>query len=173
MCISEEIARLSNAPSPIPTDMPLLFTERDKLARRRWGQWLVTRYQWKDDISTLSNPHVSPETLACDISNIPSTIRVKEPVPPSQPRRRPRRNLSVTVPKQDIVTLVPTASSVTSAEKFTTPPYHTPSVPMSRGDDDVVFNLGMASYDSWTGKKSGYVNSFGLLNTKLIQTLYL
>lgn len=163
MCISEEIARLSDAASPIATDMPLLFTNLDDTAVQRLNSWLVTRYNWKDDVSTLSNPHVSPETLACDISNVPSTIRVREPVHPSQRRRatrRPRRNLSVTVPKSEIVTSVPTVSSVTSAQKFPTPAYQTPSVPMSKNGDDVALSLGMASYDSWTGKKSGYVKLY-------------
>ncbi|KAK7689372.1 hypothetical protein QCA50_007164 [Cerrena zonata] len=157
MCISEEIARLSNAPSPIPTNMPILFADLDDSAVRCLNSWLITRYNWKDDISTLTSPNVSSETLACDITNVPSTIRVKEPVPPPQRRRRPRRNLSVTVPKPEIVSLVPTASSVISAQKFPAPAYQTPSVPMSKNGDDIVLNLGMASYESWTGKKSGII----------------
>ncbi|CAL1710839.1 unnamed protein product [Somion occarium] len=169
MCIAEEVARLSDAPNPVPTDMPLPFADMDAMAVQRLQSWLLTRYDWPEDISLLSDPHVSPEKLASNIVDTLSSISTQTVNVPAgvmsttrtkKPRRlHPRRNLSVTVPEPELAILIPTTSSVTSPERSTVLPCYSPAhftTPPSNVDETVL-DMGMAPYESWTGKKTGMI----------------
>ncbi|KAH8103414.1 hypothetical protein BXZ70DRAFT_1005835 [Cristinia sonorae] len=70
MEITEEIAVLSNAPGPIPTDMPLLFTRLNQNSLEDLQSWLRTSYDWTEDISNLLAPDLTAEVLAGKLLNV-------------------------------------------------------------------------------------------------------
>lgn len=74
MVITEQIALLSDAPGPIPTDMPLLFIHLTQHALSDLHVWLQTSYDWYEDISRLLAPNLSSEVLAWEIMGFPLQI---------------------------------------------------------------------------------------------------
>jgi len=74
MDITEQIALLSDAPGPIPTDMPLLFVRLTQQTLSDLHSWLQTCYDWDEDISRLLAPNLSAEVLAWDIKGYPTRV---------------------------------------------------------------------------------------------------
>ncbi|TCD69607.1 hypothetical protein EIP91_007030 [Steccherinum ochraceum] len=67
MVIAEQIALLSGAFGPIPTDMPLLFSPLDQGSLSDLHSWLQTSYDWPADLTRLLASNVSAEDLAWEV----------------------------------------------------------------------------------------------------------
>jgi len=155
MTISEEIARLSNSHAPIPIDLPLVQAGLSKSALSSLRSWLQSFYDYNGDIQSLSNHDVSAETLAHTLT---SAHRVNGDAGKRRRRLRPRNNLSVDIKKGnelDHPAVVPTQSPspVVPRERRQVPAPGRIIVPDELEDVDI----GMASYESWCGKKTGMV----------------
>ncbi|KAH9916718.1 uncharacterized protein BXZ73DRAFT_80970 [Epithele typhae] len=151
MTIAEEVASLSRSPLPIGIDMPLKHSGLNPKTLSQFHAWLMSEHGYDASYTRLLEADTTPEVLATDILATPRTRHSRTlPTPPAKEvgsgsfasrraRRAPRAPMSVDV---------------------TTEPEEVPVLPSAAVRQGAA-DLGMASYDSWAGKKTSLM--YGLL----------
>jgi len=155
MMISEEIARLSRAHAPVPLDLPLAQAGLSQSALASLHSWLQTFYDFKGDIQLLLANDLSAETLAQLIANGTAGSDGGK----RKRRLRPKHTLSVDIKKGNELghpEVIPTQSP--SPVQITRPSKSASNAGRVIVPEEIEeLDIGMASYESWCGKKTGMV----------------
>ncbi|KAJ3016120.1 hypothetical protein NUW54_g875 [Trametes sanguinea] len=150
MTIAEEIARLGRSPQPIGVDIPIIHSGLDPKSLSKLQSWLKSAHDYEVSLSRLLEDDLTPEGLAADVL--------------ASPRTRQRRMLSK--PKQA------GSGSFSMSRRSRLPPRAPISVDVTTEPEEVPItsaavkqyqiagDIGMAPYESWANKKTGYERHF-------------
>ncbi|KAI8970877.1 hypothetical protein BD414DRAFT_501474 [Trametes punicea] len=151
MTIAEEIARLGRSPQPIGVDVPIVHSGLDPKSLSSLQCWLKSAHDYEVNLRRLLDDDITAEALAADILASPRTRQRRALHKPKQvgsgsfalsrrARLPPRAPMSVDV---------------------TTEPEEVPITSAAVKHHQIAGDVGMASYESWSNKKTGLM--YGLL----------
>ncbi|KAH9950828.1 hypothetical protein B0H21DRAFT_686182 [Amylocystis lapponica] len=158
--IAEEVMRLSRSSEPVSTDVPLMLVGLNSITVVQLHFWLQATYDYEEDMVRLFEEDITAESIARDIivaeQDVPTVVvdAPEQPVDvvrlapaPKRSRLTPKAPLSVKVVDAHVVDRQPADVPIpVTAIPYTASKEVAPSSP---------FDIGMAPFESWTGKKGG------------------